>query len=234
MVPLVPIVVRERGSVPPEEPLHYALTADGVFEVRDTALYRSETKAVVKLPGLERGEEQLEIRMPRLPSSLMTKAVAFFAEVNRRCGSEGVLILFYDPSSRSFRAEAPPQIVRLDVTSPETVVSGKETTFAVSFANTSDKELGCAEIAIRLPAGTTVLDDVHAMGEEQDAFCAAYGFSSVAFADSARPDILTFRVGTLAPHSEGTVRFNAVPFGPSGRPGLLVMSVQVSPPSVER
>jgi hypothetical protein len=42
----------------------------------------------------------------------MSRAVAFFATVNRLCGSEGVLILFFDPRTRSFRAEAPVQIVK--------------------------------------------------------------------------------------------------------------------------
>jgi len=109
---MVPIILRTRGSTPPPGPLHYAVTADGVFEVRETDIYRSETKSLVKLPGVERGSEYVEIRLPLLPAALMSQAVAFFATVNRLCGSEGVLILFFDPRTQSFRAEAPVQLVK--------------------------------------------------------------------------------------------------------------------------
>lgn len=153
-------------------------------------------------------------RFPRYAKALFIFDLALLAVI-------GSLITFALFADRLLPAVTVPTLVRLEATAPETIVSGKETTFTVSFSNDSASELGCAEIDVRLPAGTKVLDDVHAMNEENDAFCVAYGYSTAAFSDTARPDVVTFRLGTVPADGRGTVQFKAIPFGPTGSTKVL-------------
>lgn len=153
-------------------------------------------------------------RFPRYAKALFIFDLVLLAVI-------GTLITFALFANRLLPIVTVPTLVRLEALAPETIVSGKETTFTVAFSNDSAGELGCAEIDVRLPAGTKVLDDVHAMNDENDAYCVAYGFSTAAFGDASRPDVLTFRLGTVPADGRGTIQFKAIPFGPTGSTKVL-------------
>ena len=110
-----PVVVKTRDGGSPEEVearksrIHYMLAARGVFQVRDLSTHRSVTLVSGVIPGLPDQEESIELRVPRLPRPLIEDTLAFFSEVYQRYAGEAIVILFYDPTTRTFQMGVPPQ-----------------------------------------------------------------------------------------------------------------------------
>lgn len=113
---MFPVIIKRGnasgGSVDAEvadAPIYFEITRDGIFEVRTTPIYRSVTRVHGGIPGLAPGRERLSLHAPKLPSRLVDDVIAFFAAINRICGGEGVVILFFDPVASRYRAEVPEQ-----------------------------------------------------------------------------------------------------------------------------
>jgi hypothetical protein len=90
--------------------LYYELAGNGLFQVRDTALYRAVTRVHTGVPGLLPAWEEVELRVPPLPSGLLEEVLAFFRDAWRACGGEAMVVLFYSASGE-FRVGVPPQTV---------------------------------------------------------------------------------------------------------------------------
>ncbi len=105
----IPIVFKTEGSTAPRERLYYEVTADGIFQVRDTPLYHAVTRAAPPVPGLLPGAEALTLRFPPIPRAMVEEALAFFDEAHRRWGGEAIVIIFYAAERREYRLVAPPQ-----------------------------------------------------------------------------------------------------------------------------
>jgi len=103
-----PIHVKRAGETPPDSRLYYEAASNGLFRVRDTGMFRAVTR-VDDVPGLLPEREHVRLRFPRMPASLVGQAVAFFREVYRRHGGEGVLLVFYDPARERFALRPPTQ-----------------------------------------------------------------------------------------------------------------------------
>jgi len=110
-----PVVVKTPDGDSPEEQqarssrIHYVVAATGVFQVRDLPTHRSVTRVTNAIPGLPDEEERIELRVPRLPQTLLEDTLAFFDEVYRRYGGEAIVLLFYQPQTREFQLGVPPQ-----------------------------------------------------------------------------------------------------------------------------
>jgi hypothetical protein len=105
----IPIVLKTEGSTVPRERLYYEVTADGIFQVRDTPLYHAVTRAAPPVPGLLPGAEALTLRFPPIPGAAVEEALAFFEEAHRRWGGEAIVIIFYAAERCEYRLVAPPQ-----------------------------------------------------------------------------------------------------------------------------
>jgi hypothetical protein len=105
----VPIVLKTTDAVLVQGRLYYEVAENGIFQVRDTPLYRAVTRASLPLPGLVASKEELVINFPRLGHAAVEEVLAFFHEVNRRCGGEAVIIIFYAAGRGEYRLVAPPQ-----------------------------------------------------------------------------------------------------------------------------
>jgi hypothetical protein len=106
-----PIVLKTEAAVPPPGQLYYEVAENGVFQVRETPLYRAVIRVHDGIPGLLPGAEELLIKFPRVPASVLGEVLAFFDEVYRRWEGEAVVILFYCARRREYRAVAPPQTI---------------------------------------------------------------------------------------------------------------------------
>jgi proteasome lid subunit RPN8/RPN11 len=106
-----PIVLKTRARYRAPARLFYEVAANGIFQVRDTGIFRSVTQAEVEVPGLLASQEEVVLRFPRLPAWLLEDVLAFFREAYRQHGGEAIVILFYRPEDREFRAEAPSQSI---------------------------------------------------------------------------------------------------------------------------
>ena len=110
-----PVVMKTHDGSSPEEQqarksrIHYLVASNGVFQVRELPTHRAVTRVSSVIPGLPEESEQLELRVPRLPRTLVEDTLAFFDEVYQRYGGEAIVILFYDPSTREFQLGVPPQ-----------------------------------------------------------------------------------------------------------------------------
>jgi hypothetical protein len=109
---MFPIVLKTtNAAAPPPGQLYYEVAENGVFQVRDTPLYRAVTRVYGPVPGLLPGAEDLHIKFPRLPCALTGEVLAFFDEVYRCWEGEAIVILFYRADGREFRVVAPRQTI---------------------------------------------------------------------------------------------------------------------------
>lgn len=110
--PLFPVVVRTEEYEPPRDVgTYYVLAANGLFLERHTALFSASVPAPAGVPGLSPHQRRLVLRLPRLPSVLVERAVGFFRGVWARWEGEGILLIFYAPALRRFALGAPPQLL---------------------------------------------------------------------------------------------------------------------------
>ena len=100
----------KQGPEPPDAgDLYYEVAANGVFQVKETALFRAVTRVTHDIPGLQPSSEQLVMKFPRLPDSLIEEVLGFFEAVHRRWQAEAIVLLFFEPETRGYLALAPPQ-----------------------------------------------------------------------------------------------------------------------------
>jgi hypothetical protein len=108
---MFPIILKDGHTPEPDAPIYFEAAANGVFEVRRTALFESVTRAVRGVPGLEEEHETCRLLGPRVPARIMEEATAFFCDVFRTCDGEGVVLLFFNPDTREYRMEVPRQTI---------------------------------------------------------------------------------------------------------------------------
>jgi len=104
-----PVLLKTEPDVAVDERLYYEVASNGIFQVKDTELYRAVTQVTRDVPGLYPSRERLEMRFPPLPAEPLQEVLVFFAEVNRRYEGEAIVMIFFDPGTRSYCFDAPPQ-----------------------------------------------------------------------------------------------------------------------------
>jgi proteasome lid subunit RPN8/RPN11 len=108
---IFPIVLKMPGQPAPAAALYYEVAENGVFQVRETAVYRAVTRVDGPIPSLAAEREHVVLRFPRLPRRTVPDVLAFFAEVHRRHDGEAMVLLFYRGETREFRIGVPPQTI---------------------------------------------------------------------------------------------------------------------------
>ena len=104
-----PVLLKRDEGVASDETLYYLVAANGLFQVRRTETYVAVTEARGDLPGLLPEYARLRLDVPRLPVELLEPVLSFFRAVFEEHGGEAIVILFYSPATRSFRAVVPEQ-----------------------------------------------------------------------------------------------------------------------------
>ncbi len=104
-----PIVLKDAPEQTPPGRLYYEVASNGVFQVKDTPLYHAVTQVTRDVPGLQPSEERLWMKFPPLPAGIVEDVLAFFHEVNRRWAGEAIALFFYQPETREYRVDVPPQ-----------------------------------------------------------------------------------------------------------------------------
>lgn len=108
---IFPVVLKTSEQPAPREACYYEVAENGVFQVRDTPIYRAVTRVQGLVPGLLPETEHLCLRIPRLPRRTVQDVLAFFAEVYRCHRAEAVVIVFLRAQTREFRIRVPPQTI---------------------------------------------------------------------------------------------------------------------------
>jgi hypothetical protein len=106
---LLPVTVKDAAFRPPDASTYYVLAANGLFLERETPLFSAAVPVEGGVPGLLPHRARLTLHLPRLPRTLVERALGFFRAVYDRWRGEGILIMFYAPALRRFAFRAPPQ-----------------------------------------------------------------------------------------------------------------------------
>ena len=104
-----PVLLKTDPDVRSDEAIYYLVAANGLFQVRRTESYEAVTRVTGTVPGLCEQEEYVELDIPLLPRALVRRVLAFFRAVYERYSGEAIVILFYQPETRTYRVVAPPQ-----------------------------------------------------------------------------------------------------------------------------
>lgn len=107
---MFPVYLKDEGFEPPDDPIHYLVTADGLFQVKENRIFRSAVR-VQGIRWLQGQKEEAVWKLPPIPGALLQRAVGLFREVYRRHKSEAIVLWLYDPARLEYEAVVPEQFV---------------------------------------------------------------------------------------------------------------------------
>ncbi len=107
---MLPIYLKDQDFTPPEEPIYYLLTRDGLFLVKRTPFFEAAVP-VAGIPWLAPQEPEVRLGGAPLPAELLLQALAFFRAVYARHRSEAVALLAWRPASQAYELVIPHQTV---------------------------------------------------------------------------------------------------------------------------
>lgn len=107
---MLPIYLKDAEFTPPDDPLYYLLTRDGLFLVKSTPFFAAAVPAQ-GIPWLEAQEPEVRLTAPPLPAALLLEALAFFRAVYTRYKSEAVVLLAWREATRGYELVIPHQTV---------------------------------------------------------------------------------------------------------------------------
>src|SRR5208337_3880972 len=107
---MLPIYLKDQDFSPPEEPIYYLLTRQGLFLVKRTPFFQAAVPAA-GIPWLAPQEPEVRLCGPPLPAGLLLQAAAFFRAVYSRHQSEAVALLTCRQAAHSYELVIPHQTV---------------------------------------------------------------------------------------------------------------------------
>jgi hypothetical protein len=107
---MFPVYLKDADFEPPGDPIHYLVTADGLFQVKENPVFRSSVR-VRGIRGLLGQKDEVHWKLPPVPGGLLQQVVGLFREVYRRHKSEAIVLLHYDPASGAYGLSVPEQYV---------------------------------------------------------------------------------------------------------------------------
>ena len=107
---MFPVYLKDEAFEPPTDPIHYLVTADGLFLVKQNPVFRSCVR-VRGIRGLHGQKDEVRWKLPPVPGTLLQRIVGLFREVYRRHKSEAIVLLFYDLATREYEPCVPEQQV---------------------------------------------------------------------------------------------------------------------------
>ncbi|HSB71866.1 MAG TPA: hypothetical protein VLT62_21260 [Candidatus Methylomirabilis sp.] len=107
---MFPVYLKDEGFEPPAEQIYYLVTADGLFQVKDSPVFCSCVR-VRGIRGLLPQKDEVRWKLPPIPGPLLQRVVGLFREVYRRYGSEAIVLLLYDLARQEYGLIVPEQHV---------------------------------------------------------------------------------------------------------------------------
>src|SRR5438093_12030278 len=92
--PLFPVAVKDAAFTPPDAATYYLLAANGLFVERRTPLFTASVPVESGVPGLRPHDAHLALPLPRLPRSLVERAVGFFRAAFARWQGRASVAMF--------------------------------------------------------------------------------------------------------------------------------------------
>jgi hypothetical protein len=107
---MLPIYLKDQDFSPPDDPIYYLLTRDGLFLVKRTPFFEAAVPAG-GIPWLESMAPGVKLTAPPLPAELLLRALAFFRAVYARHRAEAVALLAWREAGRAYELVIPHQTV---------------------------------------------------------------------------------------------------------------------------
>ena len=107
---MLPIYLKDQDFSPPDDPLYYLLTKDGLFLVKSTSFFTAAVP-VQGIPWLAAQEPEVRLTAPPLPAGLLLQTLAFFRAVYSRYKSEAVALLAWREATGAYELVIPHQTV---------------------------------------------------------------------------------------------------------------------------
>jgi hypothetical protein len=107
---MLPIYLKDQDFAPPDDPIYYLLTRDGLFLVKRTPFFEAAVPAP-GIPWLEAQARGVRLLGPPLPAALVLKAASFFKAVYRLHRSEAVALLAWREEAAAYDLIIPHQTV---------------------------------------------------------------------------------------------------------------------------
>ncbi len=107
---MFPVYLKDDAFEPPTDPIHYLVTADGLFLVKENPIFSSCVR-VRGIRGLQGQKDEVRWKLPPVPGTLLQQVVGLFREVYRRHRCEAIVLLFYDLAMREYELRVPEQEV---------------------------------------------------------------------------------------------------------------------------
>jgi hypothetical protein len=107
---MFPVYLKDDAFEPPADPIHYLVTGDGLFLVKENSVFHSCVR-VRGIRGLLGQKDEVRWKLPPVPGTLLQRVVALFREVYRRHRCEAIVLLFYDLARREYELSVPEQEV---------------------------------------------------------------------------------------------------------------------------
>lgn len=107
---MFPVYLKEPGFSEPDDPIYYLVAKEGLFQVKQTPLFRAQRR-VEGLGWLESAEEGIQLKLPLIPASLLADALGFFKQVFRKYRAEAVLLLYWRGATGQYETRIPRQQV---------------------------------------------------------------------------------------------------------------------------
>jgi hypothetical protein len=108
---MIPIFLKHKNHRPPDASSYILVAANGTFLVKNMNTYSSTCMLDASALDLIDQQEGVSLHTGPIPNALVSSVLAFFRRVFLWHGGEAIVILYYSPQTRTFRAEAPPQRV---------------------------------------------------------------------------------------------------------------------------
>jgi len=155
---MFPIVVKRPTYVEPAAGVYYLVAENGVFQVRDTPLYRGVTRVTGGVPGLLPEHEHLRLKFPRLPRAVIEDVIALFEEAYRRWRGEAMVFVFYRAETREFRVDVPVQTLPARKTSEGRWLADLAVRYGDAARPSGFVQLGTAHSHAELSASASGID----------------------------------------------------------------------------
>jgi len=107
---MLPIYLKDQDFTPPDDPIYYLLSRDGLFLVKRTPFFEATVPAP-GIPWLQSQGTRVRIHAPALPAGLLLQCLAFFRAVYQRHRSEAVVLLGWREATRDYELVVPHQTV---------------------------------------------------------------------------------------------------------------------------
>ena len=107
---MLPIYLKDQDFTPPDDPIYYLLSRDGLFLVKRTPFFEATVPAP-GIPWLMPQDTRVRIDAPALPAALLLDCLAFFRAVYSRYKSEAVVLLGWREDTRTYELFVPHQTV---------------------------------------------------------------------------------------------------------------------------